>query len=157
MDFIAPMLVLITGALTIGMILRTQIINRRLRENVRAWTDLQTKLIDKFGSAQEVVRYLESDAGTRLLEGQTNGASSPHTRILDAVHTGLLVLLGGIGLWASKGAFSGKAPEFLQVVGTLGIVLGVGFLASAYVSWNLLRRWGLVDKPSENETPSERG
>lgn len=157
MDFIAPMLVLIAGALTIGSILRTQIINRRLRENAKVWADLQAKLIDKFGSADEVVRYLESDAGKRLLEGQTNGASSPHARILDGIHIGLLVTLGGIGMWASKGAFSGKAPEFLQVVGTLGIVLGIGFLASAYVSWNLLRRWGLVDRPAENETLSERG
>ena len=157
MDFIAPMLVLITGALTIGSILRTQIINRRLRENARVWADLQAKLIDKFGNADEAVRYLESDTGKRLLEGQTNGAASPHARILDSVHLGLLMCLGGIGLWASKGAFSGKAPEFLQVVGTLGIVLGLGFLASAYVSWNLLRRWGLVDKPAGNETLSERG
>jgi hypothetical protein len=154
MDFIAPMLVLITGALTIGSILRSQIINRRLRENARVWADLQAKLIDKFGSAEEVVRYLESDAGKRLLEGQTNGAASPHGRILDAVHTGLLVLLGGIGLWMSKGAFSGKAPEFLQVVGTLGIVLGVGFLASAYVSWNLLRRWGLVENSTGADSTS---
>ena len=156
-DNVAPMLVLITGALTIGSILRSQIVNRRLRENARAWVDLQTKLIDKFGSAEEVVRYLQSDAGKKLIEGQSNGATSPHTRILDGIHTGLLVLLGGIGLWLSKGAFSGKAPEFLQVVGTLAIVLGLGFLASAYVSWNLLRRWGLVGKPAENETVSERG
>jgi hypothetical protein len=157
MDFIAPMLVLVTGALVIGSIFRYQIVNRRLRENARVWADVQAKVIDKFGSADEVVRYLESDAGKRLLEGQTNGAASPHARILDSIHIGLLVLLGGIGLWLSKGAFSGKAPEFLQVVGTLAIVLGVGFLASAYVSWNLLSRWGLLAKPAESDSVSERG
>jgi hypothetical protein len=151
------MLVLVTGALVIGSIARAQIVNRRLRENARAWADVQSKLIDEFGSAEEVVRYLESDAGRRLLEGRTSGAASPHARILDAVHTGVLVLLGGSGLLAAKGALAGRAPEFLQVVGTLALLLGAGFLVSAYVSWTLMRRWGLLSSADDGASGAERG
>ena len=157
MDFIAPMLVLITGALTVGSILRTQIINRRLRENARAWADLQTKLIDKFGNADEVVRYLESDAGKRLLDGQTNGAGAPHARVLDSIHTGLLVFLGGIGLIAAGAMNKEEIRELLQVVGMVATVLGAGFLASAAVSWRLLKGWGLLPRTDDKEVRPDLG
>ncbi len=157
MDFIAPMLVLIVGALTIGSILRTQIVNRRLRENTRAWADVQTRLIDKFGSADEVVRYLEGDAGRRLLDGQTNGSGSPHARILDSIHTGLLVLLGGIGLVAAGVVGHDEVRELVQILGMIAMILGVGFLASAGVSWFLLGKWGLLPKRDEHDSTSENG
>ena len=163
MDFFAPMLVLITGALVIGSIFRSFIVNRRLRDNARAWVDVQTRLIDKFGSADEVVRYLESDAGRRLIEGQTSSTGSPHGRVLDSVHLGLLVLLGGLGVLEASSVATDELNTVMHVLGTIAAVLGVGFLASAGVSWYLLRNWGLLSKPAGaaehagNESTSDRG
>lgn len=144
MDFLAPMLVLITTALVFGSVLRSYFLNRRLRDNARLWVELQGKVVDRFGSAPEVVRYLESDAGQRMLEGQVTSSASPHARVLDAVHTGLLVLLGGLGLRAASGVGDAEVRAVLQMVGTVGAILGFGFLLSAAVSWFLLRRWGLL-------------
>ena len=142
MDFLAPMLVLIIGSLTIGSIWRTAIVNRRQRENARAYVELQSKLIDKFGAADDVMRYLEGDAGKRLLQDQATAPASPYARILDSIHTGLLVLMGGVGLLAASGVSDRQVQEVMSVLGIVGTVLGAGFLASAGVSWVLLRSWG---------------
>ncbi len=149
MDFLAPMLVLITAALVFGSVLRSYFLNRRLRENAKLWVELQGKVVDRFGAAPEVVRYLESEAGQRMLEGQVTSSASPHARVLDAVHTGLLVLLGGLGLQAASGIGDAEVRAVLQMVGTVGAILGLGFLLSAGISWFLMRRWGLLgDAPA---------
>ena len=152
MEFLAPMLVLITGALTVGSIWRTAIVNRRQRENARAWVDLQTKLIDKFGAADEMVRYLESDAGRHLLDGQATASASPHSRVLDSIHMGLLVLAGGIGLLLASGSSDPQVYQVMSVLGKVAALLGIGFLASAGISWALLRSWGQIRRNGEVES-----
>jgi hypothetical protein len=153
MEFIAPMLIMITTALTIGSIWRTAIVNRRMRESARAFVELQTKLIDKFGSAEEVVRYLESSAGQRLLDGQASAPASPHARILDSIHTGILILMGGAGLVVAGNVSDDQVRQTMHVLGMVGVVLGAGYLISAGVSWALLRAWGRLQAP-ESETAS---
>ncbi len=152
MEFLAPMLVMITAALTIGSIWRSHIVNRRLRENARVWADLQSKLIERFDDAAEVVRYLESDGGRRLLEGQSSAPNHPHSRVLDSVHLGLLATAGGIGMLLASGVSEPQVSEFMHVMGLIVAVVGVGFLASATVSWALLRGWGLLGR---DEHPTE--
>lgn len=151
MDFIAPMLVLITVALVIGSIARAIVVNRRLRENSRTWAEVQGKLIDKFGSAEEVVRYLESDASRELLSGQASAPASPHARILDSVHFGLLVAAAGAGFLISGAVGDREVSDVMRVFGTLGLVLGLGFLVSAAASWTMLRAWGLLPKREADE------
>jgi len=151
LDFIAPMLVLITVALVIGSIARAIVVNRRQRENAKTWAEVQGRLIDKFGSADEVVRYLESDASRELLSGQSAAPASPHARILDSVHLGLLVAAGGIGFLVSGAVGDREISDVLRVFGTIGLLLGVGFLVSAAVSWAMLRSWGLLPKGESGE------
>jgi len=157
MEFIAPMLILITIALVIGSIFRSHFVNRRLRESARAYADLQAKLIDKFGDAGAVVSYLESDAGRQLASGADSRAGAPHTRILDTLHTGILVLLGGVGLTAASGTSDPQVHEVLRAFGLIGIILGAGFLASALISWMLLRRWGQLPGKDRHEASSDLG
>ncbi len=144
MDFLAPMAVMITGLLVLGAVLRAHIVNRRIRENTKVWAELQAKLIEKFGSADDVVRYLESEGGRQIFEGQAAGPAAPHSRILDSLHLGLIVLFGGIGLIAASGVSDVNIHEVMQALGVIAVVLGAGFLASAGISWALLRSWGLV-------------
>jgi hypothetical protein len=145
------MLVLITVALVIGSIARAIVVNRRQRENARTWAEVQGKLIDKFGSADEVVRYLESDASRELLAGQSAAPASPHGRILDSVHFGLLVAAGGIGFLVAGAVSDRQVSEVMRVVGTIGLVLGIGFIVSALVSWTMMRSWGLLPKGESGE------
>lgn len=151
MSDLSPMLILITAFLVVGSIFRSFFLNRRLRENARLWVELQGKVVDRFGSAPEMVRYLESEAGRQMLDAQMTSTASPHARVLDAVHTGLLVFLGGVGLQAASGSASLEVRGVLRTFGSVGILLGIGFLASAAVTWFLLRRWGLLSAPTQHE------
>jgi hypothetical protein len=144
MDFIAPMLVLITGALVIGSIFRAHFVNKRLRENARAYSDMQGRLIDKFGDAEQVVRYLESDAGKQLLAGAENGRGAAHQRVLDSLQVGIVTLLGGVGLMIGGKISQHKVGEAMDSLGVLALLIGVGFVVSAIVSGTMLNRWGLL-------------
>ena len=152
MDMVAPMMVLIVGALTIGSIFRSHFVNKRLRENARAYADLQGRLIDKFGNAAEVVRYLESDRGQQLLAGSSSGRGANHTRVLDGLQTGIISMLGGAGLIAARGVSDAQVGEVMYVLGLIAFLIGVGFLIAAFLSQFLLKRWGLLnDRPSDPE------
>ncbi len=156
MEFLAPMVIVITMVLVIGATIRSSIVNRRLREGIRAQAELQNRLIDKFGSAEEVVRYLESTQGKTLLDAPTEG-QRPHSRILDSVHLGVLILMGGVGMMATSGVTDVDVSEVMQTFGMIAILLGSGFLVSAAISWFLLRHWGFLPKSPANDSTSEPG
>jgi len=151
-EFIAPMSVLITIALVVGSISRSIVVNRRLRENSRTWAEVQGKLIDKFGSADEVVRYLETEASRELLSGQSSAPANPHARLLDSVHLGVLTLAGGIGFAVAAGLVRGvELAETMRVLGVIGGVVGIGFLVSAATSWLLMRSWEVLPTRERSE------
>lgn len=156
MDFVPPMLVLITFALVFGSIVRTWIVHRSLRENARAHVDLQSKLIERFGSADEMLRYLESEPGRRLLEGATTGPDRPRSRVLDALHLGILLLAGGFGLiGAAQGVDVENMAQVMGVLGKIAVFLGFGFLGSAFLTSQLAGRWGLItNRDTETDTES---
>lgn len=144
MDFLAPMLVLITVALVIGSIFRAHFVNRRMRENARTYGELQGRLIDKFGDADQVVRYLESDAGKRLLAGAESGRGGAHQRILDSLQVGIVTMLGGAGLMAGGNVSEHKIAEVMDTLGLIALLVGAGFVVSAIVAGVLLKSWGLL-------------
>lgn len=155
MEFFAPMMIGIVCFLVIGSTFRSWFVNKRLIANGKAFAELQSRLIDKYDDADQVIRYLQSDAGRRLLEGGETRRGTAPERILDSIRTGVLAVLGGVGLMASGG---NAEPELAQVMHTLGLVallLGVGFLISAAVSRVLLKRWGLLPDASDERSADE--
>jgi len=150
MDFIAPMLVLVTGALVIGSIFRSFFVNRRLRENARAVAELQGRLIDKFGDAEQVTRYLESDAARQLLAGAESGRGGPQARVLDSLQVGIVTLLGSGGLMIGGNVSEAKVSEAMDLLGKVGMMFGIGFIVSALVSGSLMKSWGLLPGNSKN-------
>lgn len=144
MDFIAPMFVLITGALVIGSIFRSFFVNRRLRENARAVAELQSRLIDKFGDSEQVIRYLESDAGKQLLAGAESGRGGAHQRVLDSLQVGIVTFLGSIGLMVGGNVSDYKIGEVMDMLGKVGLLVGLGFIVSAVVAGSMLKGWGLL-------------
>lgn len=150
MEFFAPMMILIVLFLVIGSIFRSRFVNKRLTANGQAFAELQSRLIDKYDDAGQVIAYLQSDAGRRLLEGDETRRGTAPARILDAVQTGILAMLGGLGLMAASGVSNPEVGEVMRTLGLVAILLGAGFLISAAVSRFLLKRWGLLpDAPDE--------
>ena len=81
--------------------------------------------------------------------------SEPYARLLSAVRTGILVIAAGLGLLLVTGLVPGQAHDGFTVLGTLCLVVGCGFLASAGASHWLAKRLGLLGAPSADEVTAD--
>ncbi len=106
---------------------------------------VHTSLIEKFGSSQDLLVYVQSDAGKRLVDSLGVDHSSPFSRIFLALQTGVILIPLGLGLLFLRGRVAGTEEGFL-VFGTLLLTLGIGFLAAAGVSYTLSKSLGLLDQ-----------
>ncbi|MEO7794019.1 MAG: hypothetical protein ABIV06_04540 [Thermoanaerobaculia bacterium] len=156
MNYIAPMTILVSLFLVIGSVARQIVVNRRMREIARLNAELQAKLLDKLTAAGELQAYIASDAGKRFVEAATIVRSDPHGRILASVQSGILLFAVGVALQASRHYVGDEARNTLHLFGTLGMLTGVGFLASAAAVFGLSKHWGLIPgRPLPTESPDD--
>jgi hypothetical protein len=120
--------------------------------------ELHSRLIDKFGTSQELAAYLESEAGQRFLMaspaamGPGLGQRMPNAvaRVLTPLQVGIVMTLLGIGLLLLRHA----GPDMetaMTVLGTLVLAPGIGFILSAGVTWVLAHRLGLMPEKEAAE------
>ena len=107
-------------------------------------SEVQTKLLEKVGSGQELLAYAQTEAGRELLESLKVESVSPHERIIGALQTGIILLLFGAALLLLRGHVSSGGEGFV-VSGTLICALGVGFALSAATSYYLSKSFGLLN------------
>jgi hypothetical protein len=112
---------------------------------------LQTKLLEKFGSGQELLAYVQSDTGKRFLESLTMEQRTPYGRILGAAQASVILVLLGLALLFLRGRVSGADEGFL-VFGTITLSLGVGFGLSGALSYFLSRSFGLLSGTVEHRS-----
>ncbi|SRR6266446_984077 len=106
---------------------------------------VQTKLLEKFGSGQELLAYVQSDAGKQFLESLTMEQRTPHGQILGAAQASVILFLLGLALLFLRGRVSGGEEVFL-VSGTITLTLGAGFGMSAALSYFLSKSFGLLSE-----------
>ncbi|HUJ29959.1 MAG TPA: hypothetical protein VLY23_01665 [Candidatus Acidoferrum sp.] len=153
MNDIAPMIVFIVFALVTLWILRVVLENRRWNKMVKVQTETHAKLLDRFGSSQEMLAYMASDAGKKFLEspvfeGQRRQLSTlPFGRILWSVQIGIIAAFFGSGLLLLRGRVSPDADMGFRIFGILILTLGIGFLVSGGVSYVLAKYFGLLERP----------
>ena len=153
MNDVGPFVVFIGVTLALLWILRTVLDNRRWYKMVKVQTDTHAKLLDRFASSQEMLAYMQSDAGRKFLEapvfeGQRRQVSAmPFGRILWSVQVGIIAAVLGAGILFLRGRVSPDADMGLQVFGTLTLTLGIGFLVSGGVSYVLAKHFGLLERP----------
>jgi hypothetical protein len=140
----APVIAVLGVVLTFGWVFRTVISAWRAQRLARIQAEMQSRLLDKMGSSDEVLAYLGSEAGQRFIESATLEKVSPHGRILGSLQTGVILALAGIAFLVLRGQVPDAHQEF-AVLGTLGVALGVGFLLAGGLAWALSQRWGLLD------------
>lgn len=150
-DEISPILGVGAFLLAVLWVLRSLLESRRWNRAAKTQAEIHTKLLDRFGSSQEMLAYMQTEAGKRFLESGTvtYESDSPRrtpqllTRILFSIQAGLVLFLLGVGLiWLRPRIASGG--EALLVLGTLALALGGGFVLSAVVSYVLSKRLGLL-------------
>jgi hypothetical protein len=104
---------------------------------------IQTKLLEKFGSGQDLLAYVQSDAGKRFLESLAMDQRTPYGRILGAAQASVILVLLGLGLMFLRGAIRGAEEGFL-IGGTVTLSLGLGFGVAAALSYFLSKSFGLL-------------
>jgi hypothetical protein len=116
---------------------------RRIKVS-RQRVDLQNKLLDKFSGAPELLEYLKTEAGQRLVDTDSIEVKSPFFRILLSFQFGVVLLfLGGAFLFLRNWIPSDGAIACL-VLGVLLLALGLGFVASGTISYILSKHWGVL-------------
>jgi hypothetical protein len=125
--------------------------NRRWNRIFKLQTDVHGKLIERFGTSQEVLTYMSTEAGKRFLEATpiavgiepSQPMPSPVARVLTPLQIGIVMTLLGLGLIFLRHSIpDGAAP--LLLLGTVILMPGLGFIISAGVTWVLGRHLGLM-------------
>ena len=150
----------LTGFLTVisllYALLRQALEYRRWRRQIQIQTEIHSKLLDRMTNNQELLAYIETSAGRRFLEApvplmaQPPASSiAPVARILWSVQIGVIVVAAGIGFWIARTTVNdADLISIFQVMGSLAMAVGVGFVVSALMSWALSQRMGLLATPA---------
>jgi hypothetical protein len=134
--------------------LKTLIEHRRWLRISKIQTDAHSKLLDRLTSNEDLLAYIQSPAGRQFLEAAPlpivtrQAISAPVNRILWSVQAGVILALGGAGLWYARGQVIEEVAQPLAVLGMLGVFLGVGFVLSSLVAYTLSKMLGLLDHPA---------
>jgi hypothetical protein len=115
----------------------------------RLQAGVQAKLLDKVGSGQELLAYVQTEAGRELIESLKVERVSPYERIIGALQTGIVLLLFGAALLLLHNHVSGASEGFV-VFGTLICALGMGFALSAAASYYLSKSFGLLNSAASH-------
>lgn len=132
---------------------RTVIEQRRWNRLSKIQAEVHTKLMDRFSSNDELLRYVQMPAGQRFLESGPSplqelapAIGAPFARILWSVQIGAVLLVLGAGLLFLSGRAAAELREFFFIFGCLAAALGAGFVVSAAAAYYLSRRLGLIDR-----------
>ena len=156
---ILPFLVFLCILLSFLWGIRVLLENRRWTRIFHQQSEAHNKLIEKFGTSEELLNYMRSEAGKRILESgpiPLNGHgfewNSPIARVLTPLQFGAVFTTVGLGflilMYASatnQGLDLGRPGGFL-VFGILALMLGLGLILSAGLSWFFARHLGLLSQ-----------
>ncbi|HEV2422053.1 MAG TPA: hypothetical protein VGS59_10135 [Candidatus Acidoferrales bacterium] len=154
-DQMVQVLVLPALFFCIGWIVWIVATSRRRSRIAEIQRDIHGKLFEKFGTSQELIEYLKTEAGSKFLDSASIEQTRPFGRVLGSVQAGLILLLLGIAMLFVRFTMPSvgwNAVEQAQTahgflaVSFLLLALGLGFLASAGVSYKLSKQWGLFDR-----------
>jgi predicted DCC family thiol-disulfide oxidoreductase YuxK len=111
--------------------------------------DVQSRLLEKIGSSQDLMAYAQTDAGRQLLESlqvERVTSQAPYGKIIGALQAGIvLFFFGSALLWLrSHVSVSSEGVDGFTIFGALSIAVGLGFGFSAAASYYLSRSFGLL-------------
>jgi hypothetical protein len=163
-EFGGVALIVMTITTGIVFLVRTVVEHRRWQRAMKAQSDLNSKLIDRFASSEELLAYLQSPQGKLLTDAPAlphaapRAMGAPLSRIFWSMQSGIVLGALGAGLiTVSSTASEPEVTTFLSGVGIVVLMIGIGFAVSAVVSYFLSQRLGLVQSLStrySGETPT---
>ena len=104
------------------------------RRRVELQAEMQTKLIERFGSAPEMIEFLQSPAGREFVAGvQTAPINQLRERILGGFTRSIVLTALGVAFMFLTFYDSN---DFV-VPGAIVLSLGIGYFIATIVSWKL--------------------
>jgi len=150
--------ILIFGGIFTWLI-KTLIDHRRWNRVSRIQAEVHNKLLDRFASNDDLLKYIETPAGRNFLESAPipldagpRAVTAPIGRVLWSVQVGIVAAAAGIGMKIVSWNVEKDVAEPLAALGILGMAIGGGFIVAAAVSFVLSRKLGLW-QPPRTEAP----
>jgi hypothetical protein len=160
---IVPAIVMIALLIALAWVIRTLVENKRWTRVFTLQSDVHGKLIDRFASNQELLGYMETDAGRRFLEAapiatEVESRRMPNlvSRLVATLQIGFVLTLLGAGLVALRNSV-GQSGTGVLVLGIVALMPGIGLILSAGMLWILGRRLNLMEAPNVSAGIDERG
>jgi len=148
---VGPFLALLTVVGSLIWLIRILLENRRWGRIFAMQTSVHVKLIDRFGNNEELLSYMNTEAGRRFLEAAPipigfepdRRVPAALARVLVPLQIGVVLTLLGTGLLVLRHSLTDVASSLL-VLGIVVLMPGIGFIISAGITWLLAARLGLM-------------
>ncbi|MFB0565490.1 MAG: hypothetical protein ACETWK_07405 [Candidatus Aminicenantaceae bacterium] len=111
--------------------------------------DIQNKIVDKFSNVQELNGFLQTEAGENFLKFLRINGSGIRDKLLSSITRGIILAILGIALLIISLIYADEM-KVLMIIGIVIIALGVGFLVSNFISFQLGKKWGIIEGQSKN-------
>jgi hypothetical protein len=143
---IAVATVLIGAMTSLVIVLRTGLEHLSRAKMMRLQADLYHKMLEKFGSNQELLNWLSSEGGQGLLRTVEHPKPGVYGRILTSAQVGILATVLGIGLLlVAANLLSGSDQNALAILASIVLTAGIGLLVGGLATYALSRRFGLLN------------
>ena len=119
---------------TVMVIFVVYFVTKARQRRVEAQVQMQSRLIDRFGTAPELIEFLHSPAGREFVSGvQSAPAALTRERILGGFTRAIvLTMLGAAFLFLTF-----MFERFFAVPAAVLLALGIGYLLATLVSYKL--------------------
>ena len=149
-------------AFALGWLVRTIVEQKRWNRLARTQTEVHNKILDRFGSSEELLQYIRTPAGSKFLEAapiplraERPTQHAPLTRIIWSIQLGVVVGAASLGMILVSLRLDPEASVALFSMGVIAFCIGAGFIGSAYASMLLSRRLGIWQGGTEEAVSPE--
>jgi hypothetical protein len=153
--------VLILFATVIIWLVRAFIQHRRWLKASTVQAEFHTKLLDRMGTNEELIAYVQSPAGRRFLEAAPVRAesdspsfSAPVGSIVWSLMAGVVLTVLGVGFRYAGNFVKDDGQDAIIVVGVIILSLGVGFILASLMAFVVSSRLGLFPAKASTESQS---
>jgi hypothetical protein len=124
----------VVGLLSWGIYLFNAALKRRQQ------VQLQQKLLEKFSSAHDFAEFMQSPAGQKYVMSFSDAVTSPRNTIISTLRTGIVLAFLGGGLDTANYGVGALTRDWLSVAGNVLVMVGIGFMLAATISYFLAKK-----------------
>lgn len=143
---LAVTIILCTIASVLGLSVWVIAVNIRRSRWGKQVAELHSKLLDRFAGSQDLIAFLEGDAGQKYFESLAFEIKDSVNRILNGIQLGVVLASLGLCLLVIRSSQDSDTRNALLLIGAPVTALGIGFLISAAISHRLYKTLGLLHK-----------